>query len=778
MADFTPANAPLAGLDNQTVKIPDPIKGLTPVLVVGGDHPYLQWWGTNGLDGMAAMYAYYGITPYLAVNTTAVTNEAPSPGVNADFCSWEQTTALSTNLGVDVVSHGNRHIQDWRKINAGMTIRYSGAAATATVQVTATNVIGVTAGSVNDFNFDITTAPYDTLAELVAAINAVTGWSAVLCDSLTGSESSLSMMIIAATSCKSVTQPFACAGGVYISYSAAVYSNVTYICDGTILRIYADGVRVYSITLSGKTLANLVTEITAVSGFTCVLCNDAPNTNGINYVSGSELASSFRAFTGEWKIPPQGLYVHGLIPPTYLVRRELDLSQTRLAARGITVRNFAQSGSNFFAQQVAGQDYLVYRGNGAFQTYAPGAVPTGRIEQFLPHITVNFANYPTAAYLTAIIDALVDSPGYTATLLCHKLLPDSDPRFPGIVTSVLTDYDQVKTNWLTFLAYAQAAIQAKTLKNMSISDIASNMTEMKMPRNRFFNAKFKNFGGSLLGISGDGGYRIPGWQVSTSANITAISVSSDGTMSVTTSSGTAVTPVNQIVMLEPGQYEATLNVNCTNYSSGNGVQFRFDSMLGTHVDEMVPNNTQMTSSSGIRYQGQLKMSFVVKPPEMLPGQVASLSTSPWDLSVNKNIKLNINSLAQVEIDCSAGAVSAAATTAKEVAAAINNFLAANATYGPKAEYHTVARAANGRVYITNPYFGPDASYAVNLASGATADAMTTIFGQTSANSITRAPNNDYRGGLIPVKINILIGMAAGTVTEISRPWLRKIVEDV
>ena len=36
------------------------------LLVIGGDHPYAQWWGNDGTDGMAQMYEDLGITPYIA----------------------------------------------------------------------------------------------------------------------------------------------------------------------------------------------------------------------------------------------------------------------------------------------------------------------------------------------------------------------------------------------------------------------------------------------------------------------------------------------------------------------------------------------------------------------------------------------------------------------------------------------------------------------------------------------------------------------------------------
>ena len=63
----------------------------TPIICIGGDHPYSQWWGTNGNNGMAEAYLSRGLKPYIAINTYG-----DGPGSNPELhMPWDQVKSLS-----------------------------------------------------------------------------------------------------------------------------------------------------------------------------------------------------------------------------------------------------------------------------------------------------------------------------------------------------------------------------------------------------------------------------------------------------------------------------------------------------------------------------------------------------------------------------------------------------------------------------------------------------------------------------------------------------------
>ena len=145
-----------------------------PVVCIGGDHPYNQLWGRNGKDGLAQMYADHGIVPYLALNTRSLTAESVG---SQYFMGWDKVKTLADAGMIEPVAHGARHYQDWECPDAGIHVKYTGPAATATMYVTSTGVVGTTAGSVEDFSFLF--ADYPQIDQLVAAIDALPNWSAM-----------------------------------------------------------------------------------------------------------------------------------------------------------------------------------------------------------------------------------------------------------------------------------------------------------------------------------------------------------------------------------------------------------------------------------------------------------------------------------------------------------------------------------------------------------------------------------------------------------------------
>ena len=109
---------------------------------------------------------------------------------------------------------------------------------------------------------------------------------------------------------------------------------------------------------------------------------------------------------------------------------------------------------------------------------------------------------------------------------------------------------------------------------------------------------------------------------------------------------------------------------------------------------------------------------------------AQTAPATFDLSVNKNIKINVLSVGTTaDIDCSGG--TPAATTAKEIAAKINAAIVADANYATKVEYHNIATVVNGYLTITAPYIGTDQASSVSVTAGSSASAVAAIFGNAT-----------------------------------------------
>lgn len=733
----------------------------TSTLMCGGDHPYKQWYGTHGRDGLLQMYLDAGITPYIAINTCPTATEALSPGSTSDMMTWAQTLACQT-LGAELVAHGNRHIQDWRKINMGITLRYSGAGANGNVTVSTTTISASTGVGPDDFSFDMTTTNYNTIAKVVAAIAAVPNWTCVMCDSLTGSEDALSIFPRGATDAKPANLNLAAGGGMVITFDSTVFHKVKYINDGTIFRIYADGRRQVSVNLAGTTFTSVIATINAVTGLTAALMNDQPAGAGVVYMSGSELLTGMPAFTGMRQLSPSGTSITGRLSKELMIKLEMTKCVSRAAAQGVTLTYFAQSGSNFFSRDASGQSFPFARGNAAFQTYSPAAVPTARVSRFLPHISLGNSNFTTLARLQAIRDALVDSPGFTSCLLNHKLLPDGRSGYAGITTTDVVNYDQAELNFFQFLQVLKADFAAKTLRTSTFALTAKNGHAQRMPKNRFFNPNLKNSGESLVGISGDGGYIMPGWQISSAANVSAFTVT-NGVGRVTMSSATVHSLINQVLLLEPGMYILRMNVDVENYTSGGGAFLRLTGQLPTRYDEIVGGGRSIDAGHSVKIRGMVEMPLAIKVPDWATSRLISLP-EPFNLPAGtSSIKLTVNGIAAVDNIVCSGATPAA-TLAHEVATAINAAVKAAALPG---EYHTIASARNGRVYLTTPLEGIDASYTINVGAATANDGCAVLFGTVNNVDSQIEPDLDWRSGLVPVKVNVCFGFANGTIINFS-----------
>ena len=85
-----------------------------PVVCIGGDHPYKQYWGRNGNDGLAQMYAEHGIVPYLALNTRSLTAESVG---SQYFMGWDKIQSLTNDGKILSLSwwRDEEAIRNWKQ---------------------------------------------------------------------------------------------------------------------------------------------------------------------------------------------------------------------------------------------------------------------------------------------------------------------------------------------------------------------------------------------------------------------------------------------------------------------------------------------------------------------------------------------------------------------------------------------------------------------------------------------------------------------------------------
>lgn len=235
------------------------------------------------------------------------------------------------------------------------------------------------------------------------------------------------------------------------------------------------------------------------------------------------------------------------------------------------------------------------------------------------------------------------------------------------------------------------------------------------------------------------------------------------------------------VWLEPGKtYHIGLVAETLAYTSGTGISVQLTPLGGWEYLSEIPVSQGMFfdeyagSAAGVHryFSGEM----TVPSPVRKKAYIRSRSGGTFNLSTNKNIRLNIDNIGQTaDIDCSAGAVSAFAAYAWEIAAAINAGIKATAAYATKSEYHNIARAENGRVILESPYSTANTTSGARIlmSAGSTASAATAIFGTTGG---TTQPIGYFSPqgsqGLLPYVFTININ-ATGTF-RIAAPVVKEV----
>ena len=743
-------NTVLVGGDGATIKYINADYVGKPILCIGGDHPYEQYFGTNGDDGLAAMYNASGIIPYVAINTEPGGGTTPD---GANQCTWDQLRNISERI--EVVSHGHRHYQINEAPTCGITVTYTGPAATATFQVTGGNAVGVTAGGVEDFSFSLTHADYDTIAELVAAINALPNWTCTYSGELLGTEPSSNALIGVATSAKTALN-WAFGGAFTVKYTGTVYHNTCLTNDGTNFRLFGDGLLLLTTALSGN-LTTIIGAINAITGFVAALAGVATNPA---YINGTELGTSCPKWSGPLWLSPMESAVEAGLSSNYLRYRNQQKCIELSAAQGFTLETHAQSGGYYFEKSARFDQFKLIRGN-ALNGFT---IEQNKVNGFIPHTSIN-ADYPTIEKATALIDALADSPGHLVNILIHDVDPDGSTGYQ-LPTTTVSGFSVTETGLATLLANIKAKVATGAILVRQAKDVQASC-QSHPTRNMFFNPKFKNSGESVFNTTN--AFIVPDWSISTTSQMSAASVT-DGVFTFVMSGATEVLPLYQSKALPPGIYELAFDVEVTGYTSGVGVFPFFGRTFGPALLGAISGATNIKGPPVIG-KGVAKMTLSIDDAGWQPPKVISQQAGPFDLSTNKNIWLGIDGNGTIDnLDCSAGAINPAAVTVLEVANAINAAIVAKPY---PVEYHKAAKVVGGKLIIESPNISQYYANYIEIRAATTTSGTATIFG-SSGNHY--AYGKHAAGQWTDKKINcgIGIGLANGATVKVSRPSLRRL----
>lgn len=728
-----------------------------PALVHTCDHPYLQHWGTNGINGLAGMFRARGIKYSIAINT----DDANAPG-SANMMSWAQLKQLVDAGWVECVGHGAWHVDKWNRINTGIRVEYIGNNAAATVQVQTavpSTAIVCTSAAPSADSVTSTFSTDTTLAAVKATIEANGKWRVTLDPILTGNESSTNLLgMNAARNILSGATPdptyFCAGGGIELRYFGTnppgVYEHVWARRNSSSnFTIFGDGVLVYNHAGSTGSLSALASNVRAIAGseFHGLLCDagafadDGTTTTGKpTYMIGDELETNLHQINYvEFGTRP-AIMECGL-SQSYIIGRHIQRVKDVALANGITIRHFAQSGGNFYDWMSLPGGAGMFRGNPLYRSTTPFPIRHDHLTNFIVHRSLtneetgqtyygeNVAAIPPAMCGYGTEESLEP---WIVCVLMHVLKADGTSGFA--ITSLGSGYfDQKELDWSNYLDAIKAKTDAGLLRTLTLGELL-DIDHAERPNNLWFNPNLENAGVSRTPAAGvaDGGFWIPGNYINRAATVSALAVV-NGALTWTNSSATATEILAQDVQLDPSKiYEVSCAIDPSVYTSGAGLQWSAQSLHGNVRDLIGPSSNYKITGPQKFQAGRLSMRI------QMPGQKgwappkvrAQTAPATFDLSTNKNIKINVLSIgATADIDCSGG--TPASTTPKEIVNKINAAMAADAAYSTKGEYHNIASVVDGYVTLTSPNIGTDQASSLAVQAGSTASAVATIFGNAT-----------------------------------------------
>ena len=576
------------------------------ILVMGGDHPYDQWYGTAN-NGVAALYNSYGVIPYVAINTQGADTIVPG---DATAMSWAELNSINGS-GIEVVAHGARHVYDHRQMNTGVRIQYSGANASATVNVSSTTL------TLTDSAPTAITITGKTLAEMKALVDAVSGWTCTIAPELLGTGSAENMLLLSAARTiktggvvTAANTYFACGGGIVIRYNGKGYAHVHALLSGTFIKVFADGQRIAIFDVTSATydtLAELSAAIDAIAGLDSYVCNNqiAAVPAATNYILGDEKSSNLKEFAYA-NITETWYNVDAGMPQWYMEDRQLTKCKEDAASNGCTITHYAHSGAAFYPGTRNGHNqFMSYRGNTQTRYIGPAHEICALSPDNFFLCTSAPASGWTANYLNAVVDALADSGPFRINTLIHAVTADGSSGFPGIITHGSEDLEISEADLVSVLANVKAKTDAGQLTSATQAGTYLETRRRNKPANHIFNPKFRNTGASLLNVTEDAsgaGLVIPGWQLSTPSAVFSAAEVTDNAFVATTTAATLTTFLSAEVQLEPGKtYEFGALLDVSAYTSGSGIALAIQYNRG-QVPLIATPTVDATVTSGYYYE--------------------------------------------------------------------------------------------------------------------------------------------------------------------------------
>lgn len=795
------------------------------ILTIGGDHPYTQWWGSTGSDGMAAMYLSLGIKPYLAIcadESTDFTSGYGATLAKPQMLSIEQAQSLQSR-GVEFVSHGARHTHWWELFNTGIRVWYTGAEASPTVNIsttqltTSTAVTGATA---------FTWAANPTLAQLRTAINALPGWNCLLATELLGTEPS--SMLVPLRAARSVVDPgapdptksnqrFALVAGIHIRYAGTAYRDVSIsVNDGSnFFSLFADGARLLA-TTTAATLQTIVNAINALNvvGLTALVMDNGFNAQTVagstalnpgqkireTYCFGDEDGVAMHRTVQLQTVSGMGTCVCAGMGLAYAVRRAVLSVKERAASQyGLNIESFAQPGGRLYPWHLRSvmDEHVTWRGNRSYTDLqnglSPHAMPLNHRGKFVGHFTSIVSTSPATPYseadVKAIVDALGDNDGWHVNWLQHLCTPTpGDPSpFTGLnqhpVGLYTSSADQDEGPFWRELQHAAAARDAGAIDILPPSMAERVRVTRRGPSNLVFNPRFRNGRADDLRaitttVQGAGGIACPGWAVNiASGDFSAATVNAARELTLTTNGalGANRVPLGCHLFLEPGKtYELGAFFDLSGWGAANAVRWVLYPLHGGFDQAF---NLALASISSPPWYGgfcgDASFSFIV-PPRRPPQPARAIGIAgPFTFGGTDSITVNIDNRG-----ASAAIALNGLTTAKAVANAINTALAADATYAALAQYHNVARAQDNRLIIEAPTSGgapSDAGSLMQLANSV-GTPLAVLFGAgvTAVRSAGKA-SDQWDTDLVGFRMALLPSTTSATQSlKLAAPYCREV----
>lgn len=745
------------------------------ILQIGGDHCFLQWQGTNGNDGAAAMHLDLGIKPYIAIcadeSTDLTSGYGATPG-KPGMLTVAQCQALEAR-GVEFVSHGTRHMNAWALMNTGIRVYYTGAEATPTVNISGTQL---TTSTATTGATAFTWATYPTLTQLAAAINALAGWNCILATELAGTEPSA--MLVPLRAARSVVdaggadptdsnQRFALSAGIHLRYTGTAAQDVAVSCNAgsNFLSIFVDGARVAAISTAAtlQTVSNAINALN-VPGLASLVMDNGYGAQTVagsttlnpgqkfreTYCIGDEDALSLSRVNETRSVNGFGLWLTAGLGPAFALRRQLVVMKERAASLyGLTITSFAQSGNRLpkWMLDAVLDVHDGFRSNmsqwdDSITGLSPNPVPLNMARKFSGYVVgLNAASATpySEADVKAFLDALADCPGWLVDWCNHLMTPTPlDPSpYTGLNQHAPSYYvanadEDEGPHWRN-LQHAASLNRAGSIEILAPTVAAKARMLRAGPSNLIFNHLFRNGrAGNLLGITnsatGAGGIACPGVSLATaSSDYSAVTVDADHGITLTTNGalGANKTPLGWNLMLEPGKtYVIGADVDLSLWGAANSMVW---ALYALYNSLGLPYPLAATSASSERFyggayhNGQFRFTVPLKPGP-LPARAISIA-GPYTFGGSDSITIALDART-----ASAAISLAGLTTARQVAAAINTAIDADATYAPLGQYKNLATVVDNRVVIQGPSITGSESLSLLQLSNSVGTPLAVLFG--------------------------------------------------